>query len=165
MQVKTAVLGLAFIVLVPGTASAMHNCGTEPNMSSEKVKVVASGDYITVWRGQNWKGRVFVKIVAKDGSAGTGKFWTNLFGGERQTAQSFSDFHVFKIDAPANGEELKFKADAPGILAACSLQEFHEDDQEIANMFADLATCGADPQCFGDKWEQKTLPHSSEIFP
>jgi hypothetical protein len=89
----------------------------------------------------------------------------NVFGGPRQEPESVADFHVFNVEASGNGAELKFKAETPGIVAACSLQEFHEDDAEVKDMFADLAKCGADTQCFGDRWAQKTLPHSSQIFP
>ena len=168
LAVASALSGICLLAASPSWA--YHNCGVAPRMPGvattlqRKIVELKGGEYVTVWRGQNWKGRVFVKILS-DAGAGSGEFWTNVFGGVATKPENVSDFRVFHVEAEGDGAELKFKAAGPSVLMACSLQEFHEDDEEVASMFVDLSKCGTDTQCLEDRWGQRTKPHFSDIFP
>lgn len=150
-------------------ASAYHDCAVEPvafvsdHKHNERLVKPKLNEEVTLWRGNNWKGKVFV-ITSNPPS---GKMWVNYFGKEQIDISEDIGNNVFDMDAPSNGAELKASYSDDNLLVmVCVLKDRDETPDDIVSRLTNIAKkCKNDEACWLDQNAITQVPHSSTILP
>jgi len=167
---KKLMLGLiAIFNLFPMVSYANHDCEIAPWDGDRRKRVmVPAGETVTLWKGINWKGKVFVTSATADGAT-LAKLWIDYPGGERKeipVGTLTPPSSAIEINAPSNGAVLRAVFDKDTLCMVCVLKDVNETVESIKERLAAVAEkCRADQKCWDDVGIEKDLPHSSVILP
>lgn len=163
---KSALIALsaAFMIIsnIP-ISRAMHNCATEPS----KMRVVEPGTEVTLWKGHNYEGFIYVHLQTDDG-LGSGVFRIfDVAKGQTIETIAAAEFAAIGVSAPPTGLELRVEFRKKTLCIPCSKVTDHKSSDEVRRQWSgpDVLACGTNENCVRGIFSTIRDSHDSIFWP